>query len=225
MRYNISPSQLSGTTRIPSSKSHTLRAILCGALANGTSRIEQYLHSPDTEAMIFATRQLGAEIKQNEKSLEISGVAGKVRAPEKPIECGNSGQVLRFIGAVSGLIQGTTILTGDASIRTLRPVTPLLEGLTHLGAKAFSLLGNGYAPITVQGPFTKDIAYLDGKDSQPVSGLLIASAFAPHPIQIHVTDPGEEGWIELTLDWLKRLDVVYERRGYTWYKVEGGGYN
>lgn len=221
VNFRISPSKLKGIIIVPSSKSHTLRAILFASLAHGVSRIESPLNSPDTEAMIAAVRQLGAIVTPFENSLEIVGTGGKIQAPDDVIWCGNSGQVLRFIGAIAGLIPQYTILTGDHSIRHNRPVSPLLEGLGQLGAFAKSSKGNGNAPILIKGPFTQTIATIEGEDSQPVSGLLIASAFAPHAIDLHVKNPGEKPWVELTLDWFRRLGISYRASNYTHYHLEG----
>ncbi|HSX14193.1 MAG TPA: 3-phosphoshikimate 1-carboxyvinyltransferase [Chlamydiales bacterium] len=218
---SIFPSKLKGKVTIPSSKSHTLRAILFASLANGVSTIEQALDSPDTSAMIQAMRQLGAKIDVRGNLLEIHGFNARPKAADDVIQCGNSGQVLRFVGAIAGLISQYTILTGDDSIRHNRPVLPLLDGLNQLGAQAVSSREDGFAPIIVKGPFTKNQAIIHGEDSQPVSGLLIASAFAHHPIEINVINPGEKPWIEVTLDWFQRLGIAYQASDYTRYQMQG----
>ena len=221
MPYRVSPSRLQGAITIPSSKSHTLRAILFASLARGQSTIRQYLPSPDTQAMIAACRLLGAEIEVTPQHLTILGTAGKPKTPENVIEAGNSGQVLRFVAAVAALTPGYTIVTGDASVRTNRPVQPLLDGLKLLGVFAVSAQGNGSAPIIIKGPLQGGQTQLDGDDSQPVSALLIASAFAPNPTTILVNNPGETPWIELTLDWFRRLNIEIQHQGYTHYTVMG----
>ena len=221
---SIEPSVLKGSLTIPSSKSHILRAILFAALADGTSKIEQFLPSPDSISMMQAVRLLGAEVAIESTSLKIKGFAGKAHIADDVIQCGNSGQVLRFIGALAGLIPQYTILTGDASIRHNRPILPLLDGLNQLGAFAVSSRGDGYAPIVIKGPFTQKKAALNGQDSQPVSGLLIAGAFAPHPIEIEVVQPGEKPWIDLTLDWFRRLEIPYAAKNYTHYRMNGSAH-
>lgn len=222
--FAITPSALEGMITLPSSKSHTLRAILFAALARGTSLIESYLDSSDTHAMIGAVRLLGAKAEAQKNSLLIEGFCGKPQTPDDVISCGNSGLVLRLIGSLAGLIPGYCILTGDGSIRHNRPVKPLLEALSQLGCFAASGRGDDFAPLIIKGPFTKDFARLEGQDSQPVSGLLIAGAFAPHPIKLHVTNPGEKPWIDLTLDWFKRLNIPYKMQDYTNYEVYGSGF-
>ena len=204
---------------MPPSKSHTLRAIFFAALARGTSHIEDYLPSPDALAMIRAVSQLGARVEINQSSLIVHG--GNLSTPDDVIDCGNSGIVLRFIGALAGLLPHYTIITGDSSIRHSRPVKPLLEALTQLGATAISSRGDGGAPVMIKGPLKYSTATLDGSDSQPVSGLLIAGAFAPHPIDLHIINPGEKPWVDLTLDWFDRLGIKYQRTGYTHYRMEG----
>jgi 3-phosphoshikimate 1-carboxyvinyltransferase len=205
---------------VPSSKSHTIRALLFACMAKGKSRIMNPLLSPDTSAMIDAIRQFGAKVEVEEKALIIEGIAGKLKPAEDVIQCGNSGQVLRFMGAMAALSEGYTILTGDSSIRHQRPVKPLLDGLTQLGALALSSRQDGYAPIIVKGPLKSTIATIEGQDSQPVSALLMLGAF--HGIDLHVQNPGEKPWVNLTLSWLSRFNIRYENRNFEHFKVEGG---
>lgn len=68
---------------MPSSKSHTMRAILFAALAHGTSTIHNILPSPDTKAMIEACSALGAGISQNGSTLFIEGTGGALQPPEE----------------------------------------------------------------------------------------------------------------------------------------------
>ena len=221
MRYAITPSSLSGTVSAPASKSHSLRAILFASMANGESLIHGYLPSPDTQAMIKACRQLGAKIKQSQHTLSIQGTAGKPRLPDDVIDAGNSGQVLRFIAGIAALINGHVVISGDESIRFNRPFKPLMQGLSDLGATCISTKGDGHAPVIIKGPMTPGIAHLDGADSQPVSALLIASAFMDGTTTIKVNNPGEKPWIDLTLAWLDRLGISYDHTDYTQYTVHG----
>lgn len=221
MQYRIRPSQLRGAIPVPPSKSHTLRAILFASMAHGTSVVRHYLPSPDTEAMIRACQLLGARIDVAPDLLTIVGMNGIPKTPAHVIDAGNSGQVLRFVGAIAALTDGYTVLTGDESIRLLRPVQPLLDGLNALDVFAVSAQGNGSAPIIVKGPMQGGETHLDGEDSQPVSALIIAAAFAQNQTVIDVSNPGEKPWIDLTLDWLDRLGILYEREGYTRYTLFG----
>lgn len=220
MQVKIKPSSLHGTLTVPSSKSHTLRALLFSLMAKGKSHIRHPLPSPDTFVMLDAIRRLGAKVDIEKNTLLIHGVGGKLQPAEDVIQCGNSGQVLRFIGALAALSPSYTILTGDLSIRHNRPVKPLLDALHQLGAFAISSRLDGHAPIVVKGPLKGGTATLSGEDSQPVSGLLMLGAFTP--LELHVTNPGEKPWVGLTLSWLTRLGIPYEQHNFEHYKMKGG---
>ncbi|MBU6383007.1 MAG: 3-phosphoshikimate 1-carboxyvinyltransferase [Verrucomicrobia bacterium] len=219
VKVKITPGKLAGQIALPTSKSHTIRALLFALMAKGKSVIRHPLPSPDTLAMLNAIRHLGAVIDMDQDALFVEGVGGKLQPAEDVIQCGNSGQVLRFIGALAALSDNYTILTGDLSIRHNRPVAPLLNALTQLGASAVSSRLDGYAPIIVKGPLKGGKATLDGRDSQPVSGLLILGAFTP--LELHVTNPGEKPWVALTLHWFDKLGIPYENQNYEHYKMKG----
>jgi len=214
----ITPSILRGTVDVPPSKSQTLRALVFGLLARGLTEISGYLDSPDTYAMVRACRLLGARTEVFPDRIEIEG---NLRPAEDVIDAGNSGIVLRFIGAVSALVSEYTIITGDASIRNRRLSQPLLEGLTQLGAFAVSSKGDGFAPIVIKGPLRGGTALIDGADSQPVSALLIASAFTCAKTELFVRNPGEKPWIALTLDWFERFGIVCEHENFEKYHLPG----
>ncbi len=222
MKYSVKKSILSGTIEIPPSKSHTHRALIFALLAIGVSKIDKYLDSPDSAAMLKTIEHLGAKISKYESYLEIEGVGPKLHPSDDIINAANSGIVLRFIGALAALIPAYTVITGDHSIRTRRPVKPLLEALKQLGVFAESMTGDGYAPIIIKGPLETGCCTLDGQDSQPISALLIATSFAQGASEIHVTNPGEKPWVDLTLSWFDFLKLPYENHGYTHYKIPGG---
>ncbi|MBX7066395.1 MAG: 3-phosphoshikimate 1-carboxyvinyltransferase [Parachlamydiales bacterium] len=219
VKVKIHPGKLAGKIAVPTSKSHTIRSLLFAMMAKGKSLIRHPLPSPDTVAMINAIRSLGTVIDMEQDTLIIDGLAGNLQPSEDVIQCGNSGQVLRFIGALAALSESYTVLTGDLSIRHNRPVAPLLSALTQLGVLAVSTRLDGYAPIIVKGPLKGGKATLDGRDSQPVSGLLILGAFTP--LELHVTNPGEKPWVALTLNWFDRLGIPYENKNFEHYKMKG----
>lgn len=220
-KYIVNKTSLRGEITIPSSKSHTLRAILFGALGKGKSLVEQYLPSNDTFAMIEACRLLGAKCIVEPKQIEINGNGGSINYAEDVINAGNSGIVLRFCSAIGALSKNPIVVTGDHSIRYQRPIKPLLEGLSQLGVSASSMRGDGYAPVIIQGPMKPGKAIIEGADSQPVSAMLIASAFARGQTEIHVRNPGEKPWIETTLDWFDRLGIRYHNNSFEHYKTDG----
>lgn len=221
MHYIVNKSCLSGTIAIPPSKSQTLRAILFGLLGNGKTVVYHYLHSPDTNAMVDACRLLGAQVNVSHDKIEIQGLNGKIQGAENVIDAGNSGLVLRFISAVATLSSQPIVITGDHSIRSNRPMQPFLDAVLQLGVSAVATRENGYAPIIIQGKIQPGKVRIYGEDSQPVSSLLIATAFAPGPSEIEVINPGEKPWVALTLSWLERLGIACKQSQYTRYQVCG----
>lgn len=221
-KFVIKKSGIKGDMNVPSSKSHTLRAILFGALGKGKTIIHNYLPSTDANAMIEACRLFGAKIDVAQNHIEILGINGKVQGTEDVINAGNSGIVLRFCSAVGALSKNPVVVTGDHSIRHQRPIKPLLDGLEQLGASTKSMRGDGCAPVIIEGPIKPGKAVISGEDSQPVSALLIAAAFADGPTQIDVTNPGEIPWIGLTLHWFDRLGIKYKNENFRRYIVPGG---
>ncbi len=217
----VSPSRLHGEIWIPPSKSQTMRAILFASLAKGISKISRYLQSSDTDAMITACKQIGAEIIVSKEQLIITGTAGRPTVPDNVIDARNSGQILQFFSAVCGLIHGCTIITGDHSIRTNRPITELLSGLNQLKSSSLSTRNNGYAPLVINGPISHGQLHIDGAISQPVSAFIIAASFLNGSTEIYVTNAGELPWIDVTLSWLDRLGIKYKNNNYTHYTVFG----
>ncbi|MDR2105325.1 MAG: hypothetical protein LBP51_06185, partial [Deferribacteraceae bacterium] len=128
MNLKVEKSELAGVVVVPSSKSQTMRSIVFASLAKGLSRISGVLPSPDTDRMIYAAYSFGARINRDGNDLLVNGVAGAPKFTGDVLDVGNSGQVLRFCAALAALSPKYTIFTGDRSIKTLRPMQPLLEG-------------------------------------------------------------------------------------------------
>lgn len=220
-QYRVKKALLSGSLTVPPSKSHTLRAILFGALGSGKTVIRHYLPSSDAQAMIEACRLFGATVDVSPDQIIIQGINGNIQKTEDVINAGNSGIVLRFCAAVGALASLPVVITGDHSIRHQRPMKQLLDGLSQLGVSALSMRGDNYAPVIIQGPIKSGKAIISGEDSQPVSALLIASAFAEGPVEIEVKNPGEKPWVALTLDWFDRLGIPYQNDHFERYSMSG----
>ena len=149
-----------GTVTVPSSKSHTHRAIIMSALSKGPCRVSSPLISFDTRATMEAVRSMGATVREYDDHLDIS--AGSIHAPDRTIDVCNSGTTLRLMSGISALFDSETVLTGDESIRK-RPMGPLLEALEGCGASCSS--DDGKAPLRIRGPVTKDHLSIDGSTS------------------------------------------------------------
>ena len=169
--------------------------------------------------MINACRSLGAQVEWKGGSIAIAGLNGKIEGSKGDIDAGNSGILLRFLTAIAALGKEPVLITGDRSIRSQRPLTPLIEGLKMRGVQVSS--HNGFAPVAIKGPFQPGSAIISGEDSQPVSAMLIAMAFAKGASELFVKNPGEKPWVALTLDWFDRLDIPYQADNFERFRLQG----
>jgi 3-phosphoshikimate 1-carboxyvinyltransferase len=203
MKLTIRKSEIKGTVNAPPSKSYTHRAIAIAALSK-KAIVHNPLISEDTKATVRASEAFGATVESGKDSLLITGFDGRLKIPENVIDVANSGTTLRIMTAVSSLVDGATVLTGDASIRT-RPNTPLLNALNDLGAEAFSTRNNGMAPLVVRGKMKGGKVYIDGSmSSQFISALLIACPFAENETTILIKgELKSRPYVNITIDMLK----------------------
>ncbi len=139
---------LVGHLAVPGDKSISHRAVLIGALAEGTTRIRNLGRSADTEATIAAARALGVSVGEHGSELVVEGVGLRgLRAPDAPIDCGNAGTLMRLlIGLLAGQ-EGRFELTGDESLRG-RPMDRVAQPLGRMGARVST--ENGRPPVVVE---------------------------------------------------------------------------
>lgn len=216
MKLHVANSKINGIFSPPPSKSHTLRAIILAAFAKGESRIYNYLESPDTNCLIDSLQKIGAKITKEKEFLLIQGNSGSPPCCNETLFVGNSGIVFRFLMGILSTSNNQYKIDGDQSIRENRPIHPLLDSLKQLGVEVSEATK---FPIVFKGPFLKHSTEVCGEDSQFVSSLIFSALFCKNPVEISVKNPGEHGWIELTLFWLRFLGVKYEYKNYIWYKI------
>ena len=217
-------SRLNGTVSIPASKSHTIRAVAIAALASGQSLIRNPLWSGDSEAAVNCYTALGARIDTSDPLVwKVSGIGGRVVPPSETVDCLNSGTTLRIAMGSAALAEPgkTTTFTGDAQLQS-RPVGPLMDSLTELGAKCVSVKGNGKAPVQVIGQLKGGKTSIEAKTSQYLTGLLMCTPLATGDTEIEVTLLHEPGYAQMTLDWLDKQGIVYENDRMRRFHVKGG---
>lgn len=213
--------KIRGEVVIPGSKSHTIRGVIIGTLAEGITKLINPLMSEDTLASVRGCIQLGAHIDTSGKDWLIEGTAGKIIKPEGPLNLSNSGTSLNLLTGVASLGNFEVILDGDESLRT-RPVQPLLDALNTLGASATSIMNNGRPPIKIKGKIKGGKTQVNGISSQFVSSLLISTPMAEQDTEISVVNVYEVPYIEMTLRWLDERGIIYKRNSdYTFFRVKG----
>ncbi len=222
MHFLVKPSRLHGRVDIPGSKSHTIRAVACAALAEGNSVIHAPLASADTLAAVETYRALGAKIITSDLSWEVLGTGGKLAAPADIIDVKNSGTTLRIaVGSAALLETGCAAFTGDDSIRR-RPIQPLIDALGELGASIACHKHNGCAPLTVHGTLLGGRCSIEAVTSQYLTSLLMAAPLARHDTTIDVPLLNEAPYIHVTLDWLARCGIeVDHEEDFSQFRIPG----
>jgi 3-phosphoshikimate 1-carboxyvinyltransferase len=166
--------KVAGTVRAPGDKSITHRALLLAALGRGVSHVGGALTSLDARSTARVLRQLGAEISPLREG-EVLGIKGRgrFRAPDRTLDCGNSGTTTRLL---LGLLAGhrfRATLTGDASLRR-RPMRRVTVPLREMGAR-FEERGGDGLPLTIRGGRLRPIRYaMPVSSAQVKSSLLLA---------------------------------------------------
>jgi 3-phosphoshikimate 1-carboxyvinyltransferase len=224
MKLNVRKSRLKGTAAMPASKSHTIRAVAIASLAAGRSAIRNPLTSDDTQAAVDCYRMLGAEIDASDSNLwKVTGTGGRISPPQQTIDVGNSGTTLRIAIGSAALAQPdeSITFTGDEQIQT-RPVGPLMEALSSLGAKCVSLKNNGKVPVRITGKLKGGKTSLAASTSQYLSSLLLCAPLAAEDTEIDVTMLNEPDYVQMTLDWLDKQQIEYEHNQFRKFKVKGG---
>ncbi|MFC1538064.1 3-phosphoshikimate 1-carboxyvinyltransferase [Candidatus Latescibacterota bacterium] len=201
MEITSHKSKLYGNITIPASKSHTIRAVLIGSLADGESIINEPLDSLDTRSAVQAVRAFGAQVDMREDYWIINGVGNELSIPDNVIDVGNSGTTLYMIMGTASLADGWTLITGDEQIRK-RTAEPLMEALRGLGVEIFSTRNNGMVPIAVRGKMNGGRTSVAGVSSQYVSSLLLACPLAVGNSEIEITKLNERPYVQMTLDWI-----------------------
>ena len=214
-------STLRGEVLIPTSKSHTIRAVTIAGLAHGKSIIRHPLESGDGLAAVRASGMFGARIDLGE-AWEVDGVGGVPHVPENVVDVANSGTTMNFCMGTASLVAGTTVLTGDRQI-VRRPVQPLIEALNELGAEVVSTRNNGLPPVVVKGRLKGGRTRLRGIISQYVSSLLIHCPLIESDSELDVYDVHEKPYIQITMKWLDRQGIRYEASDdLSRFKIFGG---
>ena len=170
---------------VPGDKSISHRSAMFAGLAKGTTIIDGFLPSEDCLCTVHAMQALGATMEPLEEvegvglvKLAITGNGMKLKAPDKPVDCGNSGTTIRLL---SGILAGQdfkTELFGDASL-SKRPMKRVADPLGQMGAM---ITGQGEkicAPLTIRGAPLKSIYYkLPVASAQVKSAILLAGLYA-----------------------------------------------
>ena len=206
-----------GRVAAPPSKSHAIRALVCAALAEGTSTLHGLARcdADDVQRTITALRALGIAIDGE----RVIGAGGRIPNPNVTLDLGGSGTAFRFLAAVAALGPGRTTLTGDASLRR-RPMRSIVDPLRTLGVHVECEAGE-LAPLVVSGgPPTRDEVSVDASStSQALSALKLIGPALPRGLRVRTTGGAvSESYVQVTSEtmvqfgaWITSENELMER--------------
>lgn len=162
---------LKGVIDIPGDKSISHRSVMFGSIAQGVTKVTNFLPGDDCLSTISCFRKLGVVIEENENELTIYGNGfDGLKEPDEVLDVGNSGTTIRLLlGILAGRPFFSTLI-GDHSIGK-RPMTRVTEPLRSMGAQIDGRKDGEFTPLSIRGGHLNPIHY-----QMPVASAQVKSA-------------------------------------------------
>ena len=218
---------VSGTVRLPGSKSISNRVLLLAALCEGQTTVRDLLDSDDTRVMLQALRQLGCGVAVDGTTAVIDGLGGRARQPHAELFLGNAGTAMRPLTAALAVLGGDYALSGIPRMHE-RPIGDLVDALRALGCSVQYLGQDGFPPLHIGQPnlrLDQPIPVRGDVSSQFLTALLMALPLAAQAQDIVIDVVGElisKPYIEITLQLLARFGVKVQRNGWARFVIPAG---
>ncbi len=211
MQCIIHKSFLTGNVSAPPSKSYMQRTLAASLICPGKTILQNTCSSADSIVAKNIIEKFGASVSVlTNDSLEIisEGFPEKFenRTRNIQIHFGESGLATRMFVPIAALLDHPIDCTGDESLQK-RPMDFLEKIFPSINVKIHSQTGK--LPFTFQGPLIpKNIEIDCSIGSQFLTGLLMAySAVNATGVTITVKNLNSAGYIDLTLDVMKKFDM------------------
>lgn len=182
------PGLLKGEFIPPGDKSISHRAVMFGALSEGTSRYRHFLQGEDCLHTMQAFQKMGIEI-QLDKAAGTLVVHGKgmrgLREPGEDLYLGNSGTSMRLLLGILAGQNFQVTMTGDPSLSS-RPMRRVTDPLKKMGAQIKGRDNGNFSPLTIRGGKLQGIDFENKLASAQVkSAILFAGMYADGKTRIH----------------------------------------
>lgn len=160
-------------SEIAPDKSISHRSVMFAMLADGTSRIENFLRAEDTMNSLEIVKNLGAKVVDDGKIIEIS--SDGIQESFEVLDCGNSGTGMRLFCGLLSSANGHFVLTGDKYLRS-RPMKRVTSPLKDIGAKLDGRNNGDLAPLSIRGASLEAFDYKSTIASAQVKSCMILAA-------------------------------------------------
>lgn len=209
---------------VPGSKSITNRALFLAALGDGKTDLKGVLFSEDSRYFLSSLQSLGFELEIDEEKREVRVVGCKGAIPKKEAEIyvGSAGTAARFLTAMLALSDGCYTIQASEQMKK-RPMKPLFDALTEMGAEFTYLENEGFLPVKVKGTSApKTTVELDiSKSTQFLSALLMMAPVLKADLQIRITSAKKDGsYIRITRKMIEQFGGTTEFDGES-YRIKG----
>lgn len=218
---------LSGSVTPPGAKSGTVRALLAGTLASGTTTIRNAGSGDNVRAMVAACRALGAGIEELDGRRWLVHGVDHALPDEAELDAGNSGIVLRLLAAVGAVAVRCTVGTRVAASLGRRGNQELIDALQELGADAAGRGEQACPPLIVgrgAGLHGGVVSVSGRRSSQHLSGLIFLAPLLGEDVEIRMSDPlHSTSMVGTTMDTLARAGVTVDGSpDWQRYRIPGG---
>lgn len=212
MNVLIKSSVLKGSVKIPPSKSIAHRAIICAALADGESYLQNIQYSQDILATLEAVSALGAKVTRKENAVKIIGVNKPMQRAR--IDCNESGSTLRFLIPVVAALGIETSFLGKGRL----PDRPLTSYQQIFANNTVHFTQSDQEICSVKGKMSPGCFMIDGNiSSQFITGLLFSLPLLSEDSKLMIHGTLESApYIAITVDVLKSfgVQVVCQKNGF-----------
>ena len=217
---------VSGSVRLPGSKSISNRVLLLAALAKGKTQVRGLLDAEDTRVMLDALQKLGVRI--DTRDIDSLVVAGEGRLAPKKLDLflGNAGTAFRPLTAALALCGGEYRLMGKPRMHQ-RPIRDLVDPLRRIGAGIDYLGNDGYPPLMVRTGAIKiegHIMMRGNVSSQYLSALLMALPLAGGGTVEIEGELISKPYVTITLNMMRKFGNEVTVNGWRSFDVPGYDY-
>lgn len=224
MDIKIKPSKLSGEVTIPPSKSFAHRALICAALSEGKSIINNIELSDDIKATLDAVKSFGAVSKVGDMSIEIEGIRKNVGEEIETdndlhiIDCNESGSTLRFMLPIAAVLGYKCRFEMSGNLGK-RPLDVYYNIFDKNGVKYEK--GGNY--LEIDGKLGAGEYNIPGNiSSQFITGMLFALSQLEEDSVVNILDNIEsKSYIDITLASLKDFGIEIEHNDYRQFRIKG----
>ena len=192
---------------VPGSKSIANRALVCAMLSKEASVISGIPSGDDARVVLNVIRESGRSVSVVGNRVLI-GETSELRFPGI-VDSILAGTSSRFLTAVAALFSSTTIIDGEAALRS-RPMSDLHDALEALGAEVLHLGEEGHLPVSIsRGSLAGGDIHIAGNvSSQFISALMLIGPMLDEGLTVHVTGPLiSRSYVEMTADVMRSFGV------------------